>query len=607
MKKRSVYKIIPLFFLLFVHGIGYGNSNSKEQVEKLLKSGGKESRDKNYPKAIKIFKEVQLLAETNNWNDLQIKALNDMGVAYKIISDYDKAMECYLDAYKIVLKISDQKGEIVLLNNIADLYSSDQKFGQAKEYYQKALVIAEKMNDPLRIGQLYVSLSDIANDENNLDLAEEYIDLGLILLKNTAKKETFFEAEMTKAKTLYKKKEYLSAERLILDIVKEYKGEIEKFQHAVPLFLLASRIYQEQNKQEEALSYAKQAFLYSPTLTEYINIYERLSELYWENNSAALAWKYKDSVIVMKDSLYKVNIRENLETNHIHFKLLNSERQLSENKAKQKSERILFTSILVFVIILAIILIWLFRIQSIRNKQWKQITELELEKEKNKKQILEQETKEKETLALLEQERLNIENLRLEQQLKEQEALNLLEEERLQNEVNEKLLLKQQMKEQEMERILEQERLNQKIEAKNKQLIARALSHSDRNKMLKEIIPVLSDISGKLEDFSLDSVIRKLKIQLKDSVEWENFLMQSEQINPSLFSSLKDDYPHLTANDIYFLSYIYLNLSNKKIAYLLDISPEACRKKKQRLATKMGLKLGELYPFLVNKTKFFTK
>ncbi len=629
MKKRAIYKIILSSFLLFAHIIGYGNVYPKEHAEQLLKSGRKELSDKNYLKAIEICNEVQLLAEKNNWNILQIKALNDMGIAYRIISDYDKAMECYLDAYKIALKISDQKGEIVLLNNIADLYSMDQKLSQAKEYYQKALVIAKEMGDTLLRATLYVNLSDIASDENNLDLAEEYIDLGLLLFKSKATKGALFEAQITKAKIFYKKQEYFSAEKVILDVLKEHEGEIEKFKHSVSFFLLASRIYQEQNKQEEALYYAKHALECDPTLEEYINIYERLSDHYRVNNSAALAWAYNDSVMLMKDSLYKMNIKENLETNRVRFKLLNSERDLSENKAKQKAERILFISILIFIIILAVILIWVLRIQSIRNKQGKQITELELEKEKNKKQILEQETKEKETLALLEQERLNIEKLRLKQQLKEQEALNLLEKERLQNEVNEKLLLKQRMKEQEIERILEQERLNNEklllaqqlkeqetlallkqeklnneIDAKNRQLTAKILSHTNRHEWLNEILQSLLKIPEKSRDTVLNSIIWDLKIQLKDSSEWDTFLNHFEEMNPSLLMALKNKSPNLTANDIQLISCIYLDLDTKKIAHLLNVSTDACWKKKQRLANKMGITASKLRDYFKNIEKY---
>jgi len=52
-------------------------------------------------------------------------------------------------------------------------------------------------------------------------------------------------------------------------------------------------------------------------------------------------------------------------------------------------------------------------------------------------------------------------------------------------------------------------------------------------------------------------------------------------------------------NDIRFLSYLYMNLSIKEISSLLNITPDACRKRKERIAKKMGLQeTAELFPYL---------
>ena len=220
---------------------------------------------------------------------------------------------------------------------------------------------------------------------------------------------------------------------------------------------------------------------------------------------------------------------------------------MTENKAKQKAERMLFIVVIISIFLLAMILIWVLRIQSIRNKQRKQITELELEKSKNQKLILEQQLKEHETLTLLEQERFNTE-----------------------------------------------------IDAKNRQLTAQVLLQANRKEMIQEIIQILSIVPQQSKVSELDSVMFSLKQQLKEAERWNDFFIHFEQINPSFISLLKEKHPDINDNDIRLLSYIYLNLDSKKIAELLNISFDSFRKKKQRLANKMGIETTELYTHLVN-------
>ena len=86
---------------------------------------------------------------------------------------------------------------------------------------------------------------------------------------------------------------------------------------------------------------------------------------------------------------------------------------------------------------------------------------------------------------------------------------------------------------------------------------------------------------------------------LNDNEEWKHFSTYFEQRNDAFINALKEQYPELSAQDIRFLSLVYLNLSTKEIALLLNITPEYCKKKKQLIAKKMGLENSKaLYSFL---------
>ena len=78
-----------------------------------------------------------------------------------------------------------------------------------------------------------------------------------------------------------------------------------------------------------------------------------------------------------------------------------------------------------------------------------------------------------------------------------------------------------------------------------------------------------------------------------------NFTTYFEQSNAQFIETLKARHPDLSPSDIRFLSLLYINLSSKEIALLLNITPEYCKKKRQRMARKLGLTDSrELYKYL---------
>ncbi len=592
MKRKLVYKIIFLFILFSIYEKSYGNTNTKDYCIELRMLAKTERLNKNYIQALEILEEAEKLAEQKNWTDLKIDIYNERGVTYKSLLYYDKAMECYMEAYKIALKESDKKKEAFVINNIAELYFYNMDFPKATEYFEKAYKLAVSLNDSLLIGKMASNLANSLHGMGDIDLADKYVDRSLKILNKEIYPSEFITSQIVKANILYLQKKYTDAEQLGLDIW----NEIEETDHMFKTYfiLLLSKIYQRKGDIKKAIHYAHQSLDSKPDLKDQIEIYQQLSDLYRMENTCSLALQYKDSLVLAMDSLSKVRNKDFLENSIIHFQLFDFEKKLAENQAKQKAERILFSVIFISVIVILFVIFWIFRLKSIKNKQRK-IFELEIEK--SEKRLLKQQLKEKETLALLEQECLNNDKLRLEQQLKEREATILLEQERSDNE---KLLLEEKIKKQEAVALLEQERLNNEIDTKNRQITARILSQSNKNQLIEEILKTLPESGNKVDADTLSSIRRKLKIELKESSELNSFLVHFEQINPELFSFLKKHHPNLTTNDILLLSYIYLNLNIKEIASLLNITPDYCKKKKQRLARKMGIQAKQLHDYLTN-------
>ena len=131
--------------------------------------------------------------------------------------------------------------------------------------------------------------------------------------------------------------------------------------------------------------------------------------------------------------------------------------------------------------------------------------------------------------------------------------------------------------------------------------MSKAMIMANRNDLIYKIIDTISQTESikKSNNSALKESIKQLQQMLDNNEEWEHFSTYFEQRNETFINALKEQCPELSAQEIRFLSLIYLNLSTKEIALLLNITPEYCKKKKQLIAKKMGLENSKaLYSFL---------
>lgn len=137
----------------------------------------------------------------------------------------------------------------------------------------------------------------------------------------------------------------------------------------------------------------------------------------------------------------------------------------------------------------------------------------------------------------------------------------------------------------------EQEQSQRTIEQRSRELMSKAMQAANRNDSLRELLHTLETDSGLDLDKrpELKRTLAALRHQLDSTVEWKDFTTYFEQTNGQFLQRLKHLHPTLTANELRYLSLVYINLSSKEIALLLNITPEYCKKKKQQVARKMGL------------------
>lgn len=158
---------------------------------------------------------------------------------------------------------------------------------------------------------------------------------------------------------------------------------------------------------------------------------------------------------------------------------------------------------------------------------------------------------------------------------------NRLQKEELKAIEAEKNLIKQQ-------HLHEQELTNAQkeiIEEKQRELTSTALRMANYQDSIAEIIEKCeNDGFNKVNDIK-----KELQHLMKQKDYWKQFETRFNSLHPEFANVLTNKYSKLTKNDIEFCSLLKLNLSNKEIASLLQISHESAITKKYRIKKKMEI------------------
>jgi len=530
--KNLVFIIFLIFLPFQVFAI------DPKDCEKMVIQGIEAMNKKDFGKSLQLLTKSRNIAKENKWYREEFLATNNIGVNYYMRLDYGEALNNYLDAYKIAVAHLDEKSEMTVLNNIAILYSRDQKQDKAEDYFLKAYELAGKSNNKVSKGLYAINLAIVSNEKKEYAKSKNYIDEALKLTINSPYNLL---AKSTYAETLINLKHYDEAEKLLSSLLPLLNG-VEHSEYKTQAFYNLAVIAEEKNNLPKAFNYLKLAEENNQSYDFKDNIFEKLSSLYKKANNIDRAVSYKDSVIAVKDSVNKIKNGQLFENSRIKFELENSQKNLADSQQKLTSQRSIFIKSLLLAIFIIGIIIWALRTSILKNKQQKiieesnaEIAKLELEKEKKNKEILEN-------------------------QLKEKEVLALLEEEKYRNE----------------------------IENKNRKLTTKALQLSTKIELIDDLVKTLSRQTDDFENQDVSNIIKQLKILQRQSREEEGFFIHFEDVNQGFISKLKTLHPDLNSNDIRFLSYVYMNLSMKEISSLLNITTEACRKRKERIIKKMG-------------------
>lgn len=515
--------------------------------------------EKKYTEGLRTLEDMVRITAENNYLSQHIKATNNLGLTYMQMLDYGNAIKLYTQAYKLALKSETLKDDMQILNNIAIVYAQDHNREKANEYFQKAFKMAGDIPDTLRQLGFSSNLAKLNLEMKNFSEARNYIEFTLNNYKAKYPPIIKVSALATENQILLEEEKY---DKVIANCPALIKQAEKENLHAelTELKIILLRAYKGKNNLYKAKEYLNEV-LKDPFNNEFKrDIFDLQAQIAVIEHDAQTVFAAKDSIAELSNVISRSKHKEILENSKLQFELAASQHELQMHNEKAANERLIFWIISGFLFLILLILGWVFQKKKQVDKQQiiltqnsLKIADLELEQEKQKTELLHN-------------------------QLKEKELLNALELEKR----------KEKMA-----------RLQREVEKSNKILSDKILFQSTRNEMIENVVQTISEIPEIKKDRHLHQSVSDLKFHLKEDTKWDEFTTNFEDLNSEFLTQLKQLHPNLNANDIRFLSFIFLNLTYKEIAILLNISPETCRKRKERITKKLDLDAGlSLYEYL---------
>ena len=498
---------------------------TSDKARQLVRQAANAAVHKDYRQSSALLFKARSEAEAAADYDQLFWVYTNLGINQAELLNYADALQHFTKAYQIATKHLDERRVLSIRNNIAGLYMMNHEQNKALTEYIKIYTDIKGSTDSVFTGGCALNIATLLTDKHQYAQARPYMEQAELLLGRYAE---------NRAALVTLRTDYLlgtgnteGAYRLVADAQTKYPA----LQHNADILYLRARTALMRALADEAVAQGRLA-LAQPGIDLSMKraIFELLSQAYSMQQCYEQALACKDSVVAVSDALSNLTGQKLYEARQIQFDIWQKQQEIDNYKKRHALEM----ALLVVVLIASGALVWALVVKTKNARQQRKLAHMELEHEQVQREALQQ-------------------------KLANEQA--------------------------------EQEQSRRTIEQRSRELMSKAMQAANRNDSLRELLHTLETDSGLDLDKrpELKRTLAALRHQLDSTVEWKDFTTYFEQTNGQFLQQLKHLHPTLTANELRYLSLVYINLSSKEIALLLNITPEYCKKKKQQVARKMGL------------------
>lgn len=480
--------------------------------------------------AIRLLKQALVLANQNKYSDTAAIIYGELGSCYSASEDYENALYYLIKSIELWEQIEpkDQKKIVVEKQKLANLYFKMDNSKYALQLYDEIIPVFKSNADFYNYYLSQITVASIYLHIKQPTKALTLLDEALVYLKKIDNVELILYARERRAKAL----QLLNR---IPDAKKAYQAAFNYgLQHnqlrTVYTFIEMGNLFLSEGMLSDFQVYVKD----SETLA-----FHKLFDLtttedqkrYYE---LMLAYYEKNGGASEKIAFFKKMILQKEEELKAKFNV-NSVREkqaeyrsvLAEKEATIAAQKLEFERAKLIVLIFLVLLFLVLGISLYSRFQMKQ------------------------RLLKSELDNTILEKLLIEKAFKKEKALNV-------------------------DHV-------QKIKLQEQEILTQTLQKAESDTLIDQVVSDLTTVAPV-------STIKSIKTLRNGGTHyWKSVLEKFDKINPDFNQFLVTHYPQLTKGDRDFCSFVKLNLSNKEIAHLLQISPESVITKKYRIVKKIDL------------------
>ena len=489
-------------------------------------------------------------------------------------NNYSKGMKLLRDVLAIANHDNLYKQQFLAINCMGIAYQMNYDYGEALNLFVQARSIANQHLRPSEVKSVLNNIAILYTKDKNYTKANDYfyeayklaeqsgdslrmgmyaVNLGQVnnQIGHIAESQRYCEIARplikenlylsfvnseVEAANLLKRHHYAQAAARVEQLLENKSLDAYPDVHADLLYIL-SCAYGAMKEDVKALAAIHRCLDIDTDVEQKIEHLEFCSKLLVRHNCYAKALEYKDRVIHLKDSLDGLRRDGLMAISKVKLDVQDYENNLKIKESQLRMQKYIFLVAVLALFIIALVFYWGLHNRLLRLRQH--------------------------------HEAETIKRRFAEEKLKQQRTESLLKEEQFQRE----------------------------LAQRNAQLAAKAFSLAQLDRQMHDFAETLSN--QKFDGNNICGMVKSLLRQVDSSKEWGEFTEVFESLNNNLLAKAKSLHPNLNPMDMRFITYIFMKMSNKEIASMLNVSPDAVRKRKERISKKMDLQGSDLFTYLL--------
>jgi serine phosphatase RsbU (regulator of sigma subunit)/TPR repeat protein len=324
----------------------------------------------NPAKALEYGNESKLLALRLKDSSGLASALNNLGIVYDHLGNYEAEIKNYFEALKIKEALHSVSGIQTTVNNIGLVYDIQGNYSKALEYYTRALEMARKLDDQQGIAYALINIGVVHVEKDENDVGLDYLNQALEINKKLNNQQGIADALNDIGIVYNNTKQYDKALSTYTEVMKT-RREFNDSAGIASAFINMGEIYFNTKDYKKSIASYEQSIRSAKAIDakpKLKAVYKDLAELYDTLRDYKNAYNYhllfsniKDSMLNSETSKTIADLQYNYDTEKKEKELAIIEKEKDlQRKTEENKQKLIVTYLISGVIIILLILLLMY-------------------------------------------------------------------------------------------------------------------------------------------------------------------------------------------------------------------------------------------------------